>query len=40
MFRHPHSLEVSWDMQGHRVPTGPPRHLGFPPIEARCTSAA
>ncbi|MGH7147268.1 MAG: hypothetical protein ACREIJ_05115 [Nitrospiraceae bacterium] len=27
MFRHPHYLEVPWDMQGHRVTTGPHRHL-------------
>ena len=27
MFRHPHYLEVPWDMQGHRVTTGLHRHL-------------
>ena len=40
MLRHPHYLELPWDMQGHRVPTGLHRHLGFHPIEARYTSAA
>ena len=27
MLRHPHYLEVPWDMQGHRVTTGAHRHL-------------
>ena len=27
MFRHPHYLEVPWDMHGHRVTTGLHRHL-------------
>ena len=27
MLRDPHYLEVPWDMQGHRVTTGPHRHL-------------
>ena len=30
MFRHPHSLVVPWDMQGHPVTTGPHRHLWWP----------
>lgn len=32
MLRHPHSLEVPWDMQGHHVTTGLHRHLWFQPI--------
>ena len=27
MFKHPHYLEVRWDIQGHPVTTGPHRHL-------------
>ena len=27
MFRHPHYLEVPWDIPGHPVTTGPHRHL-------------
>ena len=27
MLRHPHYLEVPWDIQGHRMTTGPHRHL-------------
>jgi len=27
MFRHPHYLEVPWDIHEHRVTTGPLRHL-------------
>ena len=27
MLRHPHYLELPWDMQGHRGTTGPHRHL-------------
>jgi len=27
MFRHPHYLELPWDVQGHRTTTGPHRHL-------------
>ena len=27
MFRHPHYLEFPWDIHGHRVTTGPHRHL-------------
>ena len=27
MFRHPHYLEVPWDMQGHRATRGTHRHL-------------
>jgi hypothetical protein len=27
MFRHPHYLEVPWDMHGHHESTGPQRHL-------------
>ena len=27
MLRHPHYLEVPWDMHGHRLTTGPHRHL-------------
>ena len=27
MFRHPHFLELPWDVQGHRTTTGSHRHL-------------
>jgi len=27
MLRHPHYLEVPWDIRGHPVTTGPHRHL-------------
>jgi hypothetical protein len=27
MFRHPHYLEVLWDIQGHPGTAGPHRHL-------------
>ena len=27
MFRHPHHLDLPWDMHGHRATTGPHRHL-------------
>ena len=27
MFRHPHYLEVPWDIHGHPGTTGPHRHL-------------
>jgi hypothetical protein len=27
MFKHPHYLEVPWDIQGHPVTPGPHRHL-------------
>lgn len=27
MFRHPHYLEVPWDIHGQRTTTGPQRHL-------------
>jgi hypothetical protein len=27
MLRHPHDLEVPWNMRGHRVTTGPHSHL-------------
>lgn len=27
MFRHPHYLEVPWDIQWERVTTGPHRHF-------------
>ena len=27
MFRHPHYLEVPWDIRGHPVTTRPHRHL-------------
>ena len=30
MFRHPHYLEVPWDIHGHPVTTGPHRHLWWP----------
>jgi hypothetical protein len=26
MFRHPHYLEIPWEIAGHRVTEGPPRH--------------
>jgi hypothetical protein len=27
MFRHPHYLDLPWDIHWHRVTTGPHRHL-------------
>ena len=27
MFKHPHYLEVPWDIHGHHETTGPHRHL-------------
>lgn len=27
MLRQPHDLEVQWDIQGHRLTTGPHHHL-------------
>ena len=31
MLIHPHYLEVPWDIHGHRVTTGPHRHLWWLP---------